>query len=137
MAEQDGKTMAFMIAPFATQESRETVRKNANFVSLYFTICHGAEAGKAAARDISAVAERLGYRVSLTKSNLVPLARAEDIITAGQQVLPEPRREKRLETATQQRTEAGEVILRHEPPRHVPLPLVEEDDITFRAPPPS
>ena len=99
-------------------------------MSLYFTICHGAEAGKAAARDISAVAERLGYRVPLTKSNLVPLARAEDIMTAGQQVLPEPRREKRLETATQQRTEAGEVILRREPPRHVPSPLAEEDDIT-------
>src|SRR5215213_5556854 len=46
MAEQSGQTMAFFLAPFATQESRESVRKNANFHNanfhaLYFTICHG------------------------------------------------------------------------------------------------
>jgi hypothetical protein len=41
MAEQNGQTMAFFLAPFATQESRESVRQNANFHALYFTICHG------------------------------------------------------------------------------------------------
>ena len=35
LAEQNGQTMAFFLAPFATQESRESVRKNANFHALY------------------------------------------------------------------------------------------------------
>jgi hypothetical protein len=38
MAEQNGQTMAFFLAPFATQESRESVRQNANFHALYFAI---------------------------------------------------------------------------------------------------
>src|SRR4051794_31091409 len=36
MAEQNGQTMAFFLAPFATQESRESVRQNASFHALYF-----------------------------------------------------------------------------------------------------
>ena len=41
------------LAPFATQESRESVRQNANFHALYFAICHGQEAGKAAVHDLA------------------------------------------------------------------------------------
>jgi hypothetical protein len=83
MAEQNGETMAFFLAPFATQESRESVRQNANFHALYFTICHGREAGKAAVHNLAGVAQSHGYRVALAHSKLVPLKRAEDVITVA------------------------------------------------------
>ena len=81
MAEQNGQTVAFFLAPFATQESRESVRKNANFHALYFTICHGREAGKAAVHNLAGVAQSHGYRVALAQSKLVPLKQAEDVLT--------------------------------------------------------
>src|SRR3954465_5769602 len=81
MAEQNGKTMAFFLAPFATQESRESVRQNANFHALYFTICHGREAGQAAVHNLAGVAQSHRYRVALAQSKLVPLKRAEDVLT--------------------------------------------------------
>src|ERR687890_238612 len=31
VAEKNGRTMAFYLAPFATKDSRETIRQNANF----------------------------------------------------------------------------------------------------------
>src|SRR5881275_1448269 len=80
MAEENGQTIAFFLAPFATQESRESVRKNANFHALYFAICHGREAGKAAVHNLAGVAQSLGYRVALAQSKLVPLKRAEDVV---------------------------------------------------------
>jgi hypothetical protein len=81
MAERDGRTMAFYLAPSATAESREGIRKNASFHALYFSLCHGAEAGKAAVHNLSGVAQSLGYRVALARSKLEPLTRAEDILT--------------------------------------------------------
>jgi len=81
MAEQNGQTMAFFLAPFATQESREGVRQNANFHALYFAICHGREAGRAAVHNLAGVAQSQGYRVALAHSKLVPLKRAEDVLT--------------------------------------------------------
>ena len=81
MAEQNGQTMAFFLAPFATQEGRESVRQNANFHALYFTICHGREAGKAAVHNLAGVAQSHGYRVALAQSKLMPLKRAEDVLT--------------------------------------------------------
>src|SRR3954463_2428575 len=81
MAEQNGQTMAFFLAPFATQESRESMRQNANFHALYFTICHGREAGKAAVHNLAGVAQSQGYRVALAQAKLVPLNRAEDVLT--------------------------------------------------------
>src|SRR5215203_4028140 len=81
MAEQNGQTMAFFLAPFATQESRESVRQNANSHALYFTICHGREAGKAAVHNLAGVAQSQGYRVALAQSKLVPLKQAEDVLT--------------------------------------------------------
>src|SRR3954468_4433421 len=80
MAEQNGQTMAFFLAPFATQESRESVRQNANFHALYFTICHGREAGKAAVHNLAGVAQSHGYRVALAQSKLVPLKRLEAVL---------------------------------------------------------
>jgi len=83
MAEENGQTIAFFLAPFATQDSRESVRKNANFHALYFAICHGREAGKAAVHSLAGVAQSFGYRVALAQSRLVPLnlKRAEDVLT--------------------------------------------------------
>src|SRR3954449_462104 len=98
MAEQNGQTMAFFLARFATQESRESVRKNANFHALYFAICHGREAGKAAVHNLAGLAQSHRYRVSLAQSRLVPLKQAEDVLTmAGDPTEPAPveaRREK-------------------------------------------
>ena len=84
LAEQNGHTEAFFLAPFATQESRESVRKNANFHALYFAICHGREAGKAAVHNLAGVAQSQGYRVTLAHSKLVPLKQAEDVLTMDQ-----------------------------------------------------
>jgi hypothetical protein len=84
MAEQNGKVLAFYLAPFATQESRESVRRNANFHALYFTICHGMEAGKAAVHNLSGVAGSYGYRVPLAQSKLTALNRAEDVMGPGE-----------------------------------------------------
>src|SRR6059058_1321371 len=81
MAEQNGQTMAFFLAPFATQESRESVRQNANFHALYFAICHGREAGQAAVHNLAGAAQSQGYRVALSQSKILPLKRAEDVIT--------------------------------------------------------
>ena len=86
VAEKNGRTMAFYLAPFSTQESRETIRQNANFHALYFSICHGIEAGRAAVRNLPGVAQELGYRVALPQSQSVALNRVEDIL------LPENRR---------------------------------------------
>src|SRR3954471_23138826 len=122
MAEQNGQTMAFFLAPFATQESRESMRQNANFHALYFTICHGREAGKAAVHNLAGVAQSQGYRVALAQSKLVPLKRAEDVFTMDQserapvQVLHderqertviEARREERLERLPVERPSAA------------------------------
>jgi hypothetical protein len=83
MAEREGRTMAFYLAPSATAESRERVRHNASFHALYFSLCHGTEAGKAAVQNVSGVAQSLGYRVALAQSKLEPLARAEDILSSS------------------------------------------------------
>jgi hypothetical protein len=80
VAEKNGRTMAFYLAPFSTRESRETIRQNANFHALYFSICHGMEAGRAAVRNLSGVAQELGYRVALPQSQYVALSQVEDIL---------------------------------------------------------
>jgi hypothetical protein len=80
VAEKNGRTMAFYLAPFSTKESRETIRQNANFHALYFSICHGMEAGRAAVQNLPGVAQELGYRVALPQSQSVALSRVEDIL---------------------------------------------------------
>ena len=59
------------------------MRKNANFHALYFAICHGREAGKTAVHDLAGVAQSHGYRVALAQAQLVPLKRAEDVLTTA------------------------------------------------------
>jgi hypothetical protein len=81
IAEKGGRTMAFYLAPFSTKESRETIRQNANFHALYFGICHGMEAGRAAVQTLSGVAQNFGYRVALPQSQYVALTRVEDILS--------------------------------------------------------
>jgi hypothetical protein len=80
IAERAGRTMAFYLAPSATAESRERVRQNASFHALYFSLCHGTEAGQAAVHNLTGVARSLGYQVALAQSKLEPLAQAEDIL---------------------------------------------------------
>jgi hypothetical protein len=106
MAEQNGQTVAFFLAPFATYESRESVRKNANFHALYFAICHGREAGKAAVHSIAGVAQSQGYRVTLAYSKLVPLKQAEDVLTMDLSAPVQVRHDERQErTAIEARRE--------------------------------
>jgi hypothetical protein len=95
IAEKAGRTMAFYLAPFATQESRETIRQNANFHALYFSICHGLEAGRAAVRNLPGVAQELGYRVALPQSQSVALSRVEDILPPENRRSAEARNETR------------------------------------------
>jgi hypothetical protein len=80
VAEKGGRTMAFYLAPFSTKESRETIRQNANFHALYFSIFHGMEAGRAAVQNLPGVAQELRYRVALPRSQYVALSRVEDIL---------------------------------------------------------
>jgi len=101
MAEQNGQTMAFFLAPFATQESRESMRQNANFHALYFAICHDREAGKAAVHNLAGVAQSHGYRVALAQSKLVPLKRAEDVMTGMNDPDARPPSEARLDERSQ------------------------------------
>ena len=101
IAEKQGRTVGILLAPFATEDSRETVRRYTNFTATYFAICHGAEAGKRAVRDLPGLAQSLGYRVPATRSQVVDLKRAEDIITPGlgsHQMAANPERTRSTET---------------------------------------
>ncbi len=125
MAEDNGQTIAFFLAPFATQESRESARKNANFHALYFAICHGLEAGKAAVHNLAGAAQSFGYRVALAQSRLVPLKRAEDVLTMagdpGEQVPVQARRGEPAQRASvearRERPPALEAMRRDPPVR--------------------
>jgi hypothetical protein len=83
LAERAGRTMAFYLAPSGTAESREQIRQNASFHALYFSLCHGPEAGRAAVHNFSGVAQSFGYHVALAQSKLEPLTRAEDILASS------------------------------------------------------
>jgi hypothetical protein len=95
VAEKSGRAMAFYLAPFATKDSRETIRQNANFHALYFSICHGLEAGRAAVRNLPTVAQELGYRVALSQSQSVALNRVEDILPPASRRSAEARHDLR------------------------------------------
>ena len=51
-----------------------------NYYALYFAICHGLEAGRAAAKNKIAVAKQLGYQVSLDALRSINLSSPEDIV---------------------------------------------------------
>ena len=151
MAEQNGKAMAFYLAPFATEESRESVRRNANFHALYFTICHGMEAGKAVVHNLAGVAQTHGYRVALAQSRLVTLNRAEDVMGPGERPVADtrPPAEGRPPVEARSPVEARplaevrpperppiEAARRpdREPPRQAPPRVVEKDEGLLSAP---
>ena len=145
MAEQNGKAMAFYLAPFATEESRESVRRNANFHALYFTICHGMEAGKAAVHNLAGIAQTHGYRVALAQSRLVTLNRAEDVMGPGERPVADtrPPAEGRPPVEARPLAEARpperppvEAARRpdREPPRQAPPRVVEKDEGLLSAP---
>lgn len=80
LAQKGERTVGILLAPFATEDSRETIRGYTTFSAIYFAACHGLEAGRNAARDLRGTAQGLGYRVPATRSQVVNLKRAEDIV---------------------------------------------------------
>ncbi len=81
LAESDGKIAGFQIATAPSQESRETIRQQSNFYAIYFTICHGPEAGRAAVQDMEGVARQFGYRSPLAKSVMVTFANPDEVFS--------------------------------------------------------
>jgi len=94
VAEKNGRTMAFYLNPFSKQ-SRETIRQNANFHALYFSICHDMAAGRSAVRNLAGVAQELGYRVAPPQAQYVALSRVEDILPPEQRRSIEARHDMR------------------------------------------
>jgi hypothetical protein len=76
LSEQNGQAIAFLLAPYASRESRE----NTNFYALYFAMCHGTEAGRMAARDWRGVANSFNYKVSAAQSRTMTLVNPRDIV---------------------------------------------------------
>jgi hypothetical protein len=139
VAEKGGRTMAFYLAPFSTRDSRETIRQNANFHALYFSICHGMEAGRAAVQNLPGVAQDLGYRVALPQSQYVALSRVEDILPPENRRSAEARHHARpvpsasMPPAASQRAWAldehvDEFAERHEVPPHPQPDIVEREE---------
>ncbi|WP_237476958.1 hypothetical protein [Lichenibacterium dinghuense] len=56
------------------------LRGSANFTALYFALCHGVDAGRAALRDRAGEARALGYHVALETPRTVTLGRVEDVL---------------------------------------------------------
>jgi hypothetical protein len=72
--------VAFMLAP-DEQNPSYILRRSTNFFAIYFGVCHGVEAGRAAAQDRQGTARSFGYSVALDRSKTISLGRAEDILT--------------------------------------------------------
>ena len=81
LAQSQGKVAGFQIATAPTQESRETIRQQANYYAMYFTICHGAEAGRVAVHNLQRVAQQYGYRSPLAKSVMVNFTNLEEVFS--------------------------------------------------------
>jgi hypothetical protein len=71
-----GRHVAFFLAPPGTaREARDTI----NYYALYFAICHGVEAGRAAAKNKIAVAKQFGYQVGLDALRSINVSSPEEI----------------------------------------------------------
>jgi hypothetical protein len=90
LAESDGKVAGFQIATAPTQERREMLRQQANFYSMYFAVCHGPEAGRAAVQNLQGVAQQFGYRSPLAKSVMVTFAHPEEVFSKPPQQAETP-----------------------------------------------
>ena len=71
------RARAFVLGPYNSKPDRETT----NFYALYFGLCHGIDAGNAAARDRHGIAAQLRYDPALTQSLMVTLKSAEEIVS--------------------------------------------------------
>lgn len=103
LAQNEGKVAGFQIATAPTQESREMVRQQANFYAMYFTICHGPEAGRAAVHNLQGVAQQYGYRSPLAKSVMVNFTSPEEVFSKPTQ---QARRENENEFGTRRQRES-------------------------------
>ena len=116
LAQSQGKVAGFQIATAPTQESRETIRQQANYYAMYFTICHGAEAGRVAVHNLQGVAQQYGYRSPLAKSVMVHFSSPEEVFSrplrqAGRQV------ERKLNAPSpQQEAHSGDPLPPHAAP---------------------
>lgn len=120
-------TKAFMLAPFATEDSPETRRKQTTYFAVYFAACHGTDMGRSAVKNPSGVAQVLRYTNRDPRSLTADLARPEDIISAGQE-RPAARSAPPLRFDPETRS-APE----YRPPRGIPED--EEDDLFGDEPP--
>ena len=80
MAQKGGRTVGIFLAPFATEDTRETIRRYTTFSAIYFAGCHGPDAGRSATRDLRGTAQAFGYRVPATRAQVLDLKRPEDIL---------------------------------------------------------
>jgi hypothetical protein len=119
LAEADGKVAGFQIATVPTQESRETKRQQANFYAMYFTICHGPEAGRAAVQNMEGVAQQYGYRSPLAKSVMVTLSTPEEVFSRPALGIAGPVEDRVIPERRQRETHSDDTLL---PPRNVPDP---------------
>ena len=71
------RARAFVLGPYNSKPDRETT----NFYALYFGLCHGIEAGKAAALDRRGIAAQLRCDPVLTQSRMVTLRSADEIVS--------------------------------------------------------
>ncbi len=71
--------VAVFLAP-DEQSPAYVQRSSANFYTLYFSLCHNLDAGRAAAKDRRGVARSFGYQVGLGQPRTVTLNRVEDIL---------------------------------------------------------
>jgi hypothetical protein len=135
MAERAGRTMALYIAPFATADSRETIRQNANFHAIYFSVCHSTEAGRAAVHNLPGIAQSLGYHVALAQSKREPLNRPHDILTSSKSMSAEASLDHSMQRRSEQLTppgaippaSMGSVEVQPAPLRQAPPTGVQED----------
>lgn len=80
VAQKGERTVGIFLAPFATEDTRETLRRYTTISAIYFAGCHGLEAGRSAARDLRGTAQAFGYRVPAPRAQVVNLNRPEDIL---------------------------------------------------------
>jgi hypothetical protein len=71
--------VAFFLAPDDDAPAYEQ-RSSTNFFALYFALCHGLEAGKAAVRDRAGTARSLGYQAAARRSRTTTLKDVGDIL---------------------------------------------------------
>ncbi len=118
LAEADRKVAGFQIATAPTQESRETKRQQANFYAMYFTICHGPEAGRAAVQNMEGVAQQYGYRSPLAKSVMVTFATPEQVFSQPVLGIARQAEERPAPERLQRSSPSGDLL----PPRNIPDP---------------